>query len=293
MFDYTFVIPHKNTPELLEKCLDSIPVWDEVQVIIVDDNSSPDIVDFEHFPGLNRKNTIVVFDKSGKGAGNARNIALSKIENTKWLVFSDSDDYFTSYLSDAMKKYVDSDFDMVYFKRHSVYEGTEKTATRHQKVNSRVDYALQTGDDSIIRYKDLAPVCKFISYRLVKDNDITFEAIRYGNDAMFFVQLSHYINKLKIDPNVIYVVTERKDSLIKTYSKEAVVCRYYASARVIAKQKEYGLVEYHPNLFAYCDAFSKINPKLALIYFFKSLYYTPVRYWYKDILACFKVLLKK
>ena len=62
-FIYSIIIPHKNIPKLLQRCLDSIPERDDVQVIIVDDNSDPAIVDFEHFPGLQRKNTIVVFDK--------------------------------------------------------------------------------------------------------------------------------------------------------------------------------------------------------------------------------------
>ena len=49
MINYSIVIPHKNTPDLLQYCLDSIPVRDDVQVIVVDDNSDADKVDFEHF----------------------------------------------------------------------------------------------------------------------------------------------------------------------------------------------------------------------------------------------------
>ena len=290
--NYTIIIPHKNTPGLLQKCLSTIPQRDDVQTIIVDDNSNPDIVDFNHFPGLERPNTIVVFDKSGKGAGNARNIALSKIEDTKWLVFSDSADYFTSYLSEAKDKYLDSDFDMVYFKRHSVYEGTEKPATRHQKANSRVDEALRTGDNSIIRYKDLAPVCKFVRYSIVKDNNIQFEPIRYSNDAMFFLNVGCRANNIKIDPNPIYVVTEREGSLMKTYSQDALECRYYTSTRVIGLQKKYGVEKYHPNLFAYLYGFSKIKKTLVIPFFFKSLKYTPTKYWLKDLYACFKALVK-
>lgn len=292
MYSYTFIIPHKNTPKLLEKCLETIPKRDDVQVIIVDDNSDPSIVDFELFPGKGRDNTIVVFDKTGKGAGNARNEALKRIEDTKWLVFSDSDDYFTPYLLEAMDKYINSEYDMIYFKRYSVYEGTDTPATRHQKANSRVDIALQSGDDRIIRYKDLAPVCKFVSFKLVKDHHISFEPIRYSNDAMFFVQVGCYCDKLLIDPNPIYVVSEREGSLMKTYSKEAIICRYYASSRVLAFMKKFGVDEYHPNLFAYIYAFSKINIILPFIFFTKSLYYTPIKYWWRDISACFNALIK-
>ena len=53
---FSFVIPHKNTPELLQKCLNSIPDRDNIQVIVVDDNSDKKIVDFQNFPHWNGKN---------------------------------------------------------------------------------------------------------------------------------------------------------------------------------------------------------------------------------------------
>lgn len=68
-YHYSIIIPHKNTPRLLERCLYSIPTWDEIQIIIIDDNSNSESVDFSHFPGNGRKNTEVLFTKEGKGAG--------------------------------------------------------------------------------------------------------------------------------------------------------------------------------------------------------------------------------
>lgn len=56
-------------PRLLERCLCSIPTWDEIQIIIIDDNSNSESVDFSHFPGNGRKNTEILFTKEGKGAG--------------------------------------------------------------------------------------------------------------------------------------------------------------------------------------------------------------------------------
>jgi len=72
MINYSIIIPHKNTPDLLQKCIDSIPHREDVQIIVVDDNSDEDKVDFEHFPGLNEKATEVYFTKEGKGAVNTR-----------------------------------------------------------------------------------------------------------------------------------------------------------------------------------------------------------------------------
>ena len=55
-FNYSFIIPHKNCPDLLQRCVDSIPERDDVQVIVVDDNS-----DNEKKPALKeRKNLQVI-----------------------------------------------------------------------------------------------------------------------------------------------------------------------------------------------------------------------------------------
>ena len=48
--NFSIIIPHKNSADLLQYCLDSIPNRDDVQVIVVDDNSDADKVDFDHFP---------------------------------------------------------------------------------------------------------------------------------------------------------------------------------------------------------------------------------------------------
>lgn len=191
-YTFTIIIPHKNTPELLKICLDSIPQREDTLIIVVDDNSDPSIVDFGNFPGCDRKNTIVIFDKSNKGAGNARNVALDQIDDTQWLIFADADDYFTPYLNEAMDIYRNSDYDMVYFKRHSVYVGTDIPATRHQSANSRVDELITNGNQDIIRLKDVGPVCKFVNYSIVKNNNIRFEPIKYSNDVNFFVRVGHY-----------------------------------------------------------------------------------------------------
>lgn len=289
-YNYTFVIPHKNTPALLAKCLDTIPQRDAVQVIVVDDNSDPSIVDFDNFPGLKRKNTIVVFDKSGKGAGNARNVALDRIVDTKWLVFADADDYFTPYLCEALDKYADSCYDMVYFNRHSVYLGTDEPARRHQVANTRIKYALSTGDTNIIRYKDLAPVCKFVSYKLVRENKVRFESIPFSNDVMFFLRVGCLSNSIRIDANVIYVVTDREGSLMKTCSKESHECRYLTAVRAVKLMKSFGVEQYHPNLFAYISGFLKVDKLLAVKCFFVSLKHTPVKYWAKDLCTCFRAV---
>ena len=70
--NYSIIIPHKNIPQLLQRCLDSIPIRDDVQVIVVDDNSDTDKVNFDNFPKWKGKNYEYYLTKEGKGAGSFR-----------------------------------------------------------------------------------------------------------------------------------------------------------------------------------------------------------------------------
>ena len=48
----SIVIPHKNIPELLARCLRSIPERDDIQVIVVDDCSDAANTFSEKYPDL-------------------------------------------------------------------------------------------------------------------------------------------------------------------------------------------------------------------------------------------------
>ena len=72
MINYSIIIPHKNIPQLLQRCLDSIPVRDDVQVIVVDDNSDSRIVDFHNFPKWKGSEYKVLFSKNNLTAGGAK-----------------------------------------------------------------------------------------------------------------------------------------------------------------------------------------------------------------------------
>jgi glycosyltransferase involved in cell wall biosynthesis len=132
MINYTIIIPHKNIPQLLQRCLDSIPRREDAQIIVIDDNSDADKVDFENFPGLNDPYVEVIFGKNEngrKGAGYARNLGLEKAKG-KWIVFADADDFFMPCFNEVLDQYADDENDIVYFKVTSVDSDTLEPATR-------------------------------------------------------------------------------------------------------------------------------------------------------------------
>jgi glycosyltransferase involved in cell wall biosynthesis len=114
--NYSIIIPHKNTPKLLTRLLNSIPTRDDIEIIIVDDNSSDAIVNFEEFPGIQKKNVTVLFSrKENKGAGYARNYGMAAA-NGKWLMFADSDDlYNKEKFTETIDKHLSSDADIIFY----------------------------------------------------------------------------------------------------------------------------------------------------------------------------------
>jgi glycosyltransferase involved in cell wall biosynthesis len=58
-YNISIIVPHKNKLKLLERCLNSIPERDDIEVIIVDDNSEEKYKN--NLPCFSRANTKVFF----------------------------------------------------------------------------------------------------------------------------------------------------------------------------------------------------------------------------------------
>lgn len=286
MYNYTVIIPHKNCPDLLQRALASVPLREDIQTIIVDDNSDPSKVDFENFPGLNRPNTIVVFDKSGKGAGRARNIALSKIEdNTKWVTFLDSDDFFVENADAIFEKYINNTNDLIVFHCDSVYSDTLKPANRHVEWNKKLLKAKK--EPELVRFKLDGPVAKFISYNVIKSNSLKFEEIRVGNDAMFSLQVGICSNTVEVSDSLLYVMSVRENSLTKQNDFTSLLIRYEGGIRQNFLLKEVGKMRYRVNMFYWAYCFLPCGIGVFLKYFFKAFTDTYPQFILSDLYKCF------
>ena len=189
---YSVIIPHKNIPQLLRRCLDSIPKRNDVQIIVVDDNSDSSEVDFSNFPGVGEFNTEVYFTKEGKGAGYARNLGLEKAKG-KWLVFADADDFFNESFEELMDKYKGSDADLILFQSNSVdSDSLEPVKSRGKIYNEWYIDSINKGNiPDKIRYRIHPPWSKFFSKALIDQYKIRFDEVFTANDAMFSVKSGH------------------------------------------------------------------------------------------------------
>ncbi len=251
MYNYSIIIPHKNLPKLLQRCLDSIPERDDVETVVVDDNSNSSVVDFRNFPGLRKKNVQVVFDKTGLGAGHARNVGLSKASG-KWLVFADCDDFFDTELLDAqMNAYKERNCDLVFFKMNYRDSDSLKIADFEHKANSIFDLAKKENDNGYILYRRNAPWAKFIRRELVEINQVRFDETRWSNDAWFSTQIALLAKNVEYVDSRIYNYTYRSDSLIKASSVEALQCRLDVALKCEGLLIENGCAQYRAKHIEY------------------------------------------
>lgn len=217
-YNFSIIIPHKNIPDLLRRCVSSIPQRDDVQIIIVDDNSDEDKVDFEHFPFLGTPNVTVVFDKSSKGAGHARNIGLGKAEG-EWYIFADADDFFFYSINQAMDKCLKSTSDIIYYKSTNLDSNTYQLGNiRSNITNNSVDAFLKgnANGEHLIRMRHPAPWGKIIRAELVTKNSILFEEIPRANDYKFSYLCGYYAKKVEAYDISLYCITSRISNLTST-----------------------------------------------------------------------------
>ena len=241
MINYTIIIPHKNIPHLLQKCLDSIPSRDDVQIIVIDDNSDADIVDFENFPGLNDPYIEVVFGKNEngrQGAGYARNLGLEKAIG-KWLIFADADDFFMPCFNDVLNKYKDDESDIIYFKITSIDLETIQQTSIHKFINEHLEQIQKNGDWNFV-YRYFPPWGKLIKRRLIKSNNISFSEVQWGNDVFFTVKSTCFAVSKKISDDIIYCYTSNESSLTKETSLKSLSVKFKENYRAIVFLKRRG-----------------------------------------------------
>lgn len=215
----SIIIPHHNIPDLLKRCIDSIPDIESIQVIVVDDNSDSKIVDFEHFPGKNRNNTMFFFTKEGRGAGYARNVGLEHAKG-QWLLFADSDDYFVKGFYDIVFSFFESEHDQILFKADSVDSESLQPSNRCENINKRIDDVLNgrlTALEASLAVH--SPWCRLIKRSLVFNNIIKFDEVISSNDTMFTTKVGCLSKSIGFSSDVIYVVTHRSGSLWETRKK--------------------------------------------------------------------------
>jgi len=212
LYKYSIIIPHKNIPQLLRRCLSSIPEREDIQVIVVDDAS--ECIDEVNSIVQDYKNTELIVTKEGKGAGYARNKGLLSAKG-EWILFADADDFFEEGFIDVIEKHKSDEADVVFFAAKSVYCDSLNPSPKLSKRNNVIARYKDNPKklDDYFRYFQTEPWGKMIRRDLICEKGIKFDETLLANDYYFSIVSGYYASKLVYDNSVVYVYTEREGSL--------------------------------------------------------------------------------
>lgn len=216
------IIPHKNCPELLKRCVESVPQSDDIEIILVDDNSDDKTLLHDCLKDINRSNLVFIESQKGGWAGGSRNQGLD-IAKGEWIIFLDADDYFLPSVFSSFYKYATTDNDIIYFRHQSVYSDTLSPCVRFPYRNQAIlNYLLQPNkkNRNLLMYGDVVPWGKMIRRSLIEDNHIRYDLIPCCEDVMFITRCAAKAVKIEASESIVYCLTYRSSSLTMDYSKE-------------------------------------------------------------------------
>lgn len=212
--NYSIIIPHHNIPQLLDRCLYSIPRRDDVQIIVVDDASSE-----EYLPSLEKvcakyESVELVLLNPNKGGGGARNEGLMRAKGD-YVLFADADDYFNFCINGILDEYKNMADDIVFFKASCCDSYTYEPGERTNHLNRYIDLWNNRRDiaEEHLRYMFGEPWCKLIRRSLIEDNNIRFDEVRINNDTTFSYLVGHHARSVSVDSRYLYCYTTRQGSV--------------------------------------------------------------------------------
>lgn len=233
-YTYSFIIPHRNSPELLNRCLNSIPQRGDIQIIVIDDNSDED-----KKPNVSRSDVELIFinSQNSRGAGKARNEGLAKAKG-KWLLFPDCDDFYNDGFLGILDQYKDKDIDVLYF-NYDFLDGQFFKPLMPSEVQKYFD---ELGSDSktkrFIKFRSKAPWNKMVSSNLVRKYNIYFEEVRNGNDILFSMFVAVLSDKAEFYAKPLYVYLLNKGSILnKKQSMEDMMCKIEHDIKLVQVYK--------------------------------------------------------
>ena len=219
--DYSVIIPHRNSLDLLTKAVNSIPEDERIEIIVVDNSTKP--IDFS---SLEKKSNVqILFSPTSKGAGGARNMGLHHATG-KWILFLDADDFFPDNVFDKLYPYVETDYDIIFGRGTSVGE-----TDRHSLTMENIDDYFKTNNEDKLRYCWDSPWGKVYSSKFLKEHEIQFDEISAGNDIMFSVKAGHSASSIYVIQEILYCITIQEKSITSTHSLENIESRFKVKVR--------------------------------------------------------------
>lgn len=262
MIKYSIIIPHKNIPDLLIRCINSIPIREDIQVIVVDDKSDGADNYICQFEELSNPNLELYLTKEGKGAGYARNVGMQHAKG-EWVLFSDADDFFVDDWIEIIDKYSDSNADVVAFQIECRLSDDLSVIIDSSWYNAGLNRSIkgEVSSHDVLFSKNF-PWAKMVKRSFLINHSIMFEEISHANDVSWGYHVAAEHQECIVAPEVIYCLSRRNGSLTTQKNIDILWTRYYAHKRASLYALSKGFDEYgKPEVVNYLSIFRSFGIK--------------------------------
>jgi glycosyltransferase involved in cell wall biosynthesis len=292
MINYSFIIPHRNSPELLNRCLNSIPKREDIEIIVVDDNSDED-----KKPSVCRNDVQSIFIDSehSKGAGRARNVGMEKAKG-KWLLFADCDDFYEKDFIFDLDKYIDSDCDLVIFDAFFHYDmETGKCSSDYYKeyIENFLLFPDSRYNQLMLKLGNYSTWMRMYSHSFIKKIGVQYDEVPACNDGWFVQYAGVHARKIAAIPKKLYYYVQNQGSITTRKQPKSVVLQKrrvgYKIHRLLAKHNAYcaiwpyfhgirGIYRTYGFLFTVRVLWDKIRYDISPVAYFYHKYLSKQKY---------------
>lgn len=182
MKDLSIIIPCYNCEKYIVKCLDSIPVSSDIQIIIVDDCSNDNTVGvINQYMEHSQHRIILKRNDENMGAGETRNVALKLVE-TEYVTFLDSDDELNTDTFLNMLTLLNEDYDCIVFD----VECMNKSRKKYMKAffSKKIRGGFVATSDAFVFLRGCT-WGKIYRYSNIKNNNVVFGNLKKNEDLIF------------------------------------------------------------------------------------------------------------
>lgn len=252
MYKISVIIPVYNAESTLKKAIESVisQNWEgnfleDVEIILVDDNSSDSSLDIikEYANKYDNISYFTFKDNSGFG-GRGRNKGI-ELSTGEFIILMDNDDiylenaFITLYNTIIKEKadLVGANYKTDTFKNKRLYcpKGYNQNRTLKPTKNQHIFNVITTNCS-------FAPWAKIYRKSFLKENNIKFLEDTQFDDAEFFIKCMLYANKFTIIPNdYVYMYYAYENSQVRVHDKIHFDARLNTMKEIDALIKNHGL----------------------------------------------------